>query len=106
MKKTYYISVGSGAIMSTPSASPWEFKIEADDEEITRLREVFDVIDSNSAGDFFRAHAPFVEYSHDPTNDVHDETLGKVYGMIHDLGDQEAKQHIQSMGILDGLKSD
>ncbi|MFS0644301.1 hydrolase [Siminovitchia sp. 179-K 8D1 HS] len=105
-KKTYYISVGTGEIMRTPKASPWQFKIKATDDEITEMREVFQTMQDNSIGDFFRAHVPFVEYSHDPTNDVHDENLHKIYSMIYELGDQEAKQHIQNLGILDGFKSD
>ncbi|MBD8007366.1 hydrolase [Bacillus sp. Sa1BUA2] len=105
-KKTYYISVGAGEILSVPNASPWEFKIEANDDEITRLREIFDSNQDNSIDDFLRAHVPFVEYSHDPTNDQHDQNLYRVYNMIYELGDQEAKQHIESMGILDGFKSE
>lgn len=105
-KKTYYISVGAGEIMRVPNASPWEFKIEATDEEITEMRAVFDMMQDNSIGDFLRAHVPFVEYSHDPTNDVHDESLHKIFTMIYELGDAEAKQHVKSLGILDGFKSD
>ncbi|VEF47151.1 Uncharacterised protein [Bacillus freudenreichii] len=105
-KKTYYISVGAGEIMSTPSASPWEFKIEANDDEITILREIFDSNQDNSIDDFLRAHVPFVEYSHDPTNDQHDQNLIRTYSMIYELGDQEAREHIKNMGILDDFKSE
>jgi hypothetical protein len=105
-KKTYYISVGAGEIMRVPNASPWEFKIEATDEEITEMREIFDVMQDNSIADFLRAHVPFVEYSNDPTNDIHDENLHRIYQMIYELGDENAKQHIESLGILDGFKSD
>ncbi|MFD1706741.1 hydrolase [Siminovitchia sediminis] len=105
-KKTYYISVGPGEILTTPSASPWQFKIEANDEEITKLRAIFDSSQVNSIGDFFRAHVPYVEYSNDSTNDQHDSNLYRVYHMIYELGDQEARDHIESMGILDGFRSE
>lgn len=105
-KKTYYISVGAGEILSIPNASPWDFKIEANDDEITRLREIFDSSQDNSIDDFLRAHVPFVEYSHDPTNDQHDQNLLRIYSMIYELGDQEAKQHIENMGILESFKSE
>lgn len=105
-KRTYYISIGAGEIMSTPSASPWEFKIQANDDEITRLREIFDSSQDNSIDDFLRAHVPYVEYSHDPTNDQYDQNLIRIFSMIYKLGDQEAQQHIESMGILDRFKSE
>ncbi|RLQ97852.1 hydrolase [Falsibacillus albus] len=100
-KRTYYIEVGSGEISSSSTDSPWNFKIEATDEEITKLREIFD---SNYATDeqgFFRSHVPYIQYHYDRENDAYDRNLQQVYQMIHDLGDEEARNHIESMGILD-----
>ncbi|MBS4208586.1 hydrolase [Bacillus sp. FJAT-50079] len=105
-KKPFYISVGPGQIMSTATDSPWEFKIEATDDEIKMLRKVFDSNADNSIDDFLRAHIPFLEYHHDPTNDRHDDNLLRIYGMIYSLGDQEAKQHVESMGILNHFRSE
>ncbi|WP_456277908.1 hydrolase [Bacillus sp. AK128] len=100
MKKTYYISLANGEISQISTASPWNFKIEASDDEIVRLREYFDQIYSSDWQGFFRAHVPYVEYHHDPTNDAYDETMKSVYAMIYELGDQEAKQLIEEQGIL------
>lgn len=105
-KKTYYISVGAGEIMTTPNASPWQFKIQATDEEITRLRQLFNFNQENSVDDFLRVHVPFIEYHNDSTNDIHDENLIKVYEMIHQLGDEEARNHIESMDILNNFTSE
>lgn len=105
-KKTYYISIGAGEIFSVPDVSPWQFKIEATDNEIAMLRRVFDSNYDNSIDDFLRAHVPALEYHHDPTNDRHDQNLLRVYGMIYQLGDEEAKNHIESMGILNNFKSE
>lgn len=105
-KKTYYISVGAGEIMSTANASPWEFKIEANDDEITKLRQIFDSNYDNSINDFWRTHIPFLEYHVDPTNDQHDENLIRIYEMIRELGDDEAKHHIDQMGILEHFTSE
>ncbi|SFB18343.1 MULTISPECIES: hydrolase [unclassified Bacillus (in: firmicutes)] len=99
-KKTYYINIGSGEIMQSATSSTWNFKIEANDEEIIQLREYFDQNYSTEWQNFFRAHVPYVQYHYDRENDAYDETLKKVYGMIYDLGDEEAKQHISSIGIL------
>ncbi|HZG74142.1 MAG TPA: hypothetical protein VEY51_21620 [Chondromyces sp.] len=99
-KNTYYIQLANGEIMSRPTDSPWNFKIEATDEEITKLRELFDANYSMEWQNFFRAHVPYVQYHYDRENDSYDARLKQIYGMIYQLGDQEAKQHIKGMGIL------
>ncbi|MFD1739246.1 hydrolase [Bacillus salitolerans] len=100
MKKTYYISLARGEISQISTASPWNYKIEATDEEIVQLREYFDQIYSSDWQGFFRAHTPYIEYHHDPTNDAYDETIQKVYGLIYELGDEETREHIDQEGIL------
>ncbi|MCM3725489.1 hydrolase [Neobacillus cucumis] len=99
-KKTYYIDVGTGQILSNASSSTWSYKIEATDDEITQLRELFNQNYSTEWKNFFRAHVPFVQYHYDRENDSYDSTIQEVYGMLYKLGDQEAKNHIQSMNIL------
>ena len=99
-KKTYYIDLGSGEISQSSTASPWSFRIQANDEEIILLREYFDQNYSTEWQNFFRAHVPYVQYHYDRENDAYDETMKKIYGMIYELGDEEARQHIESMGIL------
>ncbi|WP_075982673.1 hydrolase [Bacillus massilinigeriensis] len=100
-KKTYYIEVGSGQISQSSSDSPWNFKIEATDDEIIALRELFDQNYSTEWQNFFRAHVPYVQYHYDRENDSYDRNLIDIYQMIYKLGDEPAKQHIQGMGILD-----
>lgn len=99
-KKTYYISVARGEISQSPTASPWEFKIEANDGEIIELREYFDQMNSTSWQNFFRAHVPYVQYHLDKENEATDQLLQKVYTFIFQHGDEEAKEQIHSMGIL------
>ena len=99
-RRTYYIEISSGEITQSATDSPWNFKIEATDEEIKKLREQFDIIDANEPADFFRAHIPFIEYHYDEENDAYDETLKNIYGMVYMLGDHEAKKLIEGMGIL------
>ncbi|PLR84439.1 hydrolase [Bacillus canaveralius] len=98
--KTYYISVGTGEISQSSTASPWNFQIHATDEEITILREYFEQNYSTEWQNFFRAHVPYVQYHYDRENDAYDETMKKIYGMIYELGDEQAKNHIEEMGIL------
>lgn len=99
-KKTYYINVGSGEISQSRTDSTWNFKINATDEEIGTLRDYFNQNYSSEWKNFFRAHVPYVQYHYDRENDAYDETIQQVYGMIYELGDEEARKHIQSMGIL------
>lgn len=102
-KKTYYIEVGSGEISRSATSSTWGFKIQATDEEIAMLRKLMDQNYSTEWKNFIRAHVPYVQYHYDRENDDYDETLKKVYGMIYQLGDDEAKNHIKSMNILTDL---
>ncbi len=99
-KKNYYIDVGTGEISRSVSSSTWSYKIQATDEEITELRELFERNYSTEWKNFLRAHVPYLEYHHDRDNDDYDQTIQQVYEMIYKLGDQEAKNHIQSMNIL------
>jgi hypothetical protein len=99
-KNTYYIWLPNGQISRNRESSPWNFRIEATDQEITRLREYFDENYSNEIKNFYRAHVPYLQYHFDRENDAYDETLYKVYEMIYELGDEEARSHIDSMGIL------
>lgn len=100
VKKYYYINIGSGEISQSSTDSTWNYKIEATDDEIKELRELFNQNYSTEWQSFWRAHIPFKEYHHDKENDAYDETVEKVYQMIYELGDQEAKEHIETMGIF------
>ncbi|WP_312469872.1 hydrolase [Neobacillus sp.] len=99
-KKTYFIDVGAGEISQSATDSTWSYKIHASDQEITELRELFNQNYSTEWKNFFRAHVPYVQYHYDRENDAYDSTIQQVYGMLHKLGDEEAKSHIDSMNIL------
>jgi hypothetical protein len=99
-KKTYYVSIATGEISQVKTASPWDFQIEATDDEIIQLREYFDQNYSTDWQAFWRAHVPYVQYHYDRQNDAYDETLTKIYQLIYKLGNEEAKEHIRSLGIL------
>ncbi len=103
-KNTYYIDVGSGEISQSKTASTWSFKIEATDEQITKLREIFDLRYSVEWENFLRSHVPYTEYHFDKTNDRYDKNIEQVYQMLYDLGDEQAREHIESMDILESKK--
>lgn len=99
-KKTYYIGLANGEISQSATDSTWNFKIEANDDEIIALREYFDQNYSTDWQNFYRAHVPFVEYHNDSGNDAYDKTIKKIYSLIYQLGDEEARNHIERMGLL------
>ncbi|PKR84375.1 hydrolase [Heyndrickxia camelliae] len=105
MKHTYYVDLGSGEISKSKDASVWNFKIEATDEEITQLRQIFDSNYDADIEGFLRAHIPALEYHHDRSNDISDENLLRAYQMLYDLGDEDAKRHIDNIGILKDFTS-
>jgi len=100
-KKRYYVSVQSDAILENKGDAAFEFEIDADEEEISRLQELMDGRNEADNYAFIRAHVPFLEYHRDRPNDVHDFYLKEIYGMLHRLGTPETKRHIESMGVLD-----
>lgn len=106
LRNTYYIWIPNGAIFQDRESSPWNFKIEASDDEIIQLRQYFDHNYDVGEANFYRSHIPFLEYHHDHENDEYDSTLQNIYQMIYQLGDAEAKQHIESMGILQAKLTD
>lgn len=102
-KKIYYVSVANGEISRVQNANTYSFTIQATDEEIAELRNHFDSAYREDLGTFVRSHVPFVEYHHDSNNDRYDEQLQEAYKMIYELGDNETKELIAQMGIINGL---
>ncbi|MBD1380232.1 hydrolase [Metabacillus arenae] len=103
-KKIYYVAVANGEISQNSTSSSWDYKIEATDEEVTKLREYFDQIYSSDWKGFYRAHTPYLEYHYDRENDAIDQTNIQVYKMIYELGDEEAKAHIKEQGIISNIE--
>ncbi|MGM7682212.1 hydrolase [Cytobacillus sp. Hm23] len=99
-KEAYYISLGSGEISRLSTASPWNYKVFATDEEITTLREYFDQNYSTEWQNFFRAHIPYIQYHDDEQNDAYDETLEKILQLIYQLGDRTTREFIEEQGLL------
>ncbi|WP_409304288.1 hydrolase [Peribacillus sp. SCS-155] len=102
MKKTYYVDLVAGDVIQAPGTeeNP-SFKIQATDEEVRRLQSYLSENYSSDLETYFRAHVPYVEYHKDPADEHYDKTIIKLYSMIYELGDAEARRHIESMGILD-----
>ncbi|HLR74380.1 MAG TPA: hydrolase [Virgibacillus sp.] len=99
-KKKYYVSIASGEISQIQYQNNDEFIIYATDDEVRMLRAKMDNMHDASIGAFWRAHVPIVPYHNDQPNDDYDENITEALRMIYDLGDEETKSHIQTMGVL------
>ncbi len=99
-KKTYYVSVQASSVLPEQGDAAYEFEIEATDEEISVLQEVFDDKYFSENGTIGRAMTPWKPYHEDQDNDEYDGYLKDAYGIIYRLGTPETRSHIEQMGIL------
>lgn len=93
-KQKYYVSVGTGEILPIPGSS-YQFEIEATPAEAARLNALFERANTDSGDGFFQ----FKDLEMGKHRN-YDNTLSTIYQTIYDLGDDTAKGHIESMGIL------
>lgn len=100
-KKKYYVSLATGEVSQIPYQNNDDFIIYATDEEVRQLRNKFDSMDDANLRSFVRAHIPIVPYHHDQSNDDYDSAMYEALQMIYKLGDDETKENIHSMGVLD-----
>jgi hypothetical protein len=109
-KTIYYISVADGLIESEsvlrgiPNKN-YEFVVHAADEEIAELRRRMDKVQSDEETTFKRATIPYKSADHDVATNAFNSDMLSLYHMIYELGNDEAKQHIEKMGILGRLLS-
>lgn len=104
-KRTYYVDLNSESILLEPIDSP-SFVIHATEKEVEVLEGVLEDKYEADLETYVRSHIPYLEYHHDPENDHYDASQKILYSMIYLLGNEEAKQHIKQMGILNDRKSD
>ena len=100
-RKTFYVSVQAGQILADRGAAAYELEINANDEEIARLRELFEELASMDEAEAFHfARTPFETNSDEALNGASDEIIGRIYRLLHECGTNETRRHIESMGIL------
>ncbi|SDM12549.1 hydrolase [Sediminibacillus halophilus] len=98
-KKRYFVNIGTLEISQVQSGNNNDFTIIATDEEVFQLREIFDEMYNSDITAFFRTHLP-IPYHKDSANDRYDTGIVSAFQMLHDLGDEKTKSHINSMHIL------
>ncbi|MEW9668810.1 hypothetical protein [Ammoniphilus sp. 3BR4] len=99
-KKRYYVNVEHGIILDDQGADTYEFEVDATEQELQQLQDLFDKTHQKEMGTWLRAHTPYIQYHDDEDNHEYDHSLQQVYRMLHQLGTAKTKDHIESMGIL------
>jgi hypothetical protein len=98
-KTTYYVAVGAGQILEDPEAASFEFAIRANEDEVNQLLVLFEELqDSDEDNALHFSGSPTV--SDDPGNATYDALFKDIYRMLHELGTDETRKHIESMNIL------
>nr|WP_306812662.1 hypothetical protein [Paenibacillus soyae] len=87
--------------MADREAAAYELEINANDEEVARLRELFEELASMDEAEV--AHfglTPYEDSGDGAMNSASDEIISRIYKVLHDCGTKETKRHIETMGIL------
>ncbi|TJY41474.1 hypothetical protein E5161_13815 [Cohnella pontilimi] len=99
-RKTYYVAVGAGSILEDREAAAFEFEIQANEEELNKLQEMFEELSSADEAAAFRFPVPPVTASEQERNAEYDHQLHSIYQLLYETGTEETKRHIESIGIL------
>lgn len=102
-RETYYVAIRDGEISNRKHDRSDYFEIRATQSEINTLRQKFNNMHEAGLDTYWRSHVPFVEYHNDSGNDEYDENMLEVYRILHELGNEQTREHIESMGILDDI---
>jgi len=98
-RRTYYVAVGPGQILTDPEAASFEFAIRATEAEIDKLQELFQEAQDADEDEIF-AYSGSPSVADTPHNELHESLLSDIYRMLHELGTSETRKHIESMNIL------
>ncbi|TMU82165.1 hydrolase [Bacillus sp. BHET2] len=101
-KETYFVDISSGDILQDPNqnASP-SFRIVATPTEVNELKILFNDNYDDDMSTMRRAQVPFRQYHNSPEDEHYDQSMRNIYLKIYMLGDEEARRHIQKIGVLE-----
>jgi hypothetical protein len=105
-KNKYWVNVRDQEIVPQGETVNYEFEIEATDQEVTELRERFDLLVEADTELLNRAKTPYEplpEPDQENKNAPYDERLLSVYRFIHQLGVPKTRIHIEEMNIMNTI---
>jgi hypothetical protein len=89
-RKTFFVSVGAGQVLEDREAASFEFEIRASHEELNKLQE-----------SILRYGLKPVTEGEEELNGAYDSQIHDIYKLLHELGTDETKRHIESMNVLE-----
>lgn len=100
-RKLFYVSVQAGQILEDREAAAYELEIYANEEDVSRLRELFEELSSMEEAEAFHfVSTPYKSNSDDALSGASDDLIGQVYRLIYNCGTVATKRHIESMGLF------
>ncbi|WP_445326897.1 transposase [Solibacillus sp. FSL R7-0682] len=95
-KQKIYVSVANLTCNFYPGPS-YEFVLHMDPIKARVFSKLFSQMNRLEASNAFRAHMPFIPYHMDQLNHDLDNRLQKLYALIHEFGDEEAKKFVEQL---------
>ena len=95
-KQNVYVSVAHLTCNLQPGSS-YEFVLQMDPIKARKITKIFTQMQGLEAANAFRAHLPYIPYHMDRLNHEIDYRLYKVYALIHEFGDDEAKRFVEQL---------
>lgn len=99
-KATYYVTV-EGTINSEQNLNdaPYDFEIQATDEEIGELQALYQKAYNEDFDTFVQANLPLRTKERMKANEDIDHYVSEIYKAIYRLGSDETKQRIAELGL-------
>ncbi|GFN33682.1 hypothetical protein [Paenibacillus xylaniclasticus] len=99
-RRLFYVSVASGQVLEDPEAAAYELVIEANDDEVNKLKELFGEYSSMDEAEAFHfVRHPYETDDERALNGGTDAIIHQIYDMLYDLGTDETKQFLHNNRI-------
>lgn len=96
-RRPMYVSVQRRTIFSDPEAESYEFKVDANEEEIQHLQGLMDQLGEAETDVFHNVLALTPTGTEEKLNMPYKQRLNAVYMCIHKLGTADTKRFIEQM---------
>ncbi|GMK38430.1 hypothetical protein PCCS19_14840 [Paenibacillus sp. CCS19] len=95
-RRTYYVSVGAGQVLEDQHAASYELVIEANADEVNKLKELFGEYSSMDEAEAFH----FTRHPYETNDDRAlsggtNAIINQIYNLLHELGTAETRQFIE-----------
>ena len=95
-QQSIYVSVANLTCNFHPGLS-YEFVLTMEPVKARVFAKLFQQMQQLEASNAFRAHMPYIPYHMDRLNHEIDYRLQKIYALIHEFGDDEAKRFVEQL---------